>query len=259
MSFKDRVQQYRRSRAYQDQESAIKSGSIAAGPLGSPSSTGEVVNYPIQKTVRPLSEQFAPIAFSAKNAVTNAVNGVKSFFPSGVVPAEKISGFKPTPTPTYLMPKRTPTPEQYPIYSPRVPQNIPQTYYTGRNMQIEPSLYDAIHGANATTPEKEMLFSLGSQESGGGYTTEGDSGKSHGPYHISEIYRKNITPDQARDPVYATSYVLNEMRRNMSKGIPLATSLKSWNSKSGYVNNGPKYDSDIPQMATTSSFRRGKK
>lgn len=166
---------------------------------------------------------------------------------------------KPTPTPSYVFPKATPTPELYPTYAPRQPQNIPETYYTGRNKGIEPSLYDAIHGSDASIPEKEMLFALGNQESEGGYNTTGDSGFSHGPYHIHEKYRKNITPEQARDPKYATRYVLDEMRRNMKRGLPLSTSLISWNSKSGRVNAGPKYDVDLPQMATTSSFWRGKK
>jgi hypothetical protein len=164
---------------------------------------------------------------------------------------------KPSPTPTASPTPSftpTPTPNPNPVYEPTVPQNIPKTYYTNRSASMEPALYDAINKVNATPEEKRMLFALATQESGRGYQLSGDSGKSRGAYHINKDYRKNVSDEQAMDPTWSTNYVLEEMRRNMKKGSPLSGSLKSWNSKS--VN--PRYDKDIPEMATTSSFFKGK-
>ena len=168
----------------------------------------------------------------------------------------------PAPMPTKApIPKPTPFPRGITRVDPIQPQNIPSNYYTNRNQAIEPKLFDAIMTASPTGDlqlndyMKRMALALSTQESSGGHILEGDSGKSNGPYHIQ---RASIPVADRYDPVKSTNLVFQEMLRNMLKnGVPKERSLRTWNYNSGYGNNGPKYNVDIPQMATTSTFYRG--
>lgn len=170
----------------------------------------------------------------------------------------KVNFVAPTPT---ALPTPTAIPKMATRIEPISPQNIPQTYYTNRNAKIEPKLWDAIMESSPTGDIKQndamkrMALALNTQESSGGYNLVGDEGKSRGPYHIQ---RENVTTEQAMDPKYSTKLVMDEMLRNMNVNkVPLARSLRTWNWWSGYKNKGPRYNVDIPQMATTSSFYRG--
>ena len=137
--------------------------------------------------------------------------------------------------------------------SPVTPQNIPSTWYTNRNQQIEPVLWDSIMKSGTDDYNKRMMLALGTQESSGGYMNSGDRGRAVGPYHIRPDIRSDINVQQASDPDFATQYLLKEILRNISAGALPSEGVKSWNSRS--VN--PDYSVDIPQMATTSSFYRG--
>lgn len=180
----------------------------------------------------------------------------------------------PLPDPT-RMPTATPSPTPFPQGIQRVepvtPQDIPKTKYTNRNAKIEPKLWDAIMQASPSGDVplndymKRMALALATQESGGGYNLLGDSGKSMGPYHIQ---RASVPVADRYDPKASTQLVFAEMLRNILKnGVPKEKSLRTWNWNSGYVPSwitqtgapqyGPKYNVDIPQMATTSSFYRG--
>lgn len=260
------VRQQSKHQAWLDQEDLIKKGIVSAGPVGFTPSAEALKKPELNPFLKRLLETQAAI----KNNINAGLNLGTALYVRNTQPVnrfnyqvqKKIADIRksnpvavvPTPTAT-----PTPTPDPYPTYGPTQPQNIPQTYYTNRQAPLEPSFYDAVNTATASPEEKRMLMALGTQESQRGYVTTGDSGKSKGVYHINLEQRPNITETQALDPVWSTNYALTEMRRNMSKGTPLSGSLKSWNPLSGYVNKGPKYDKDIPEMATTSSFWRGKK
>lgn len=199
----------------------------------------------------------SPLAEVTSPAPTINLKGIFQGLLGGITPtATGSASISPTAAPT---PSPTPMVQNNRV-GPLVPQDIPQTYYTNRNQQIEPQLFDAITTASPTGDlalndyMKRMALGLGTQESSGGYNTSGDNGNSSGPYHISQIYRPEVTKEQAMDPKWATNYVFQEMLRNMKRGSSKEASLKSWNSKSV----SPRYDTDIPQMATTSSFYRGK-
>ena len=177
-----------------------------------------------------------------------------------VVPQRAVAKNIPSTTPTKMsLPSPTPT---------QAPMTLPKTPYTYRTSKIEPKLYDAINEASPTGDielndyMKKMAMALATQESTGGYTTEGDfdketnTYKSHGPYHIQ---RANVPVQDRYDVKKSTDLVFKEMIRNMLVNkVPKERSLRTWNWHSGYKNNGPKYNVDIPQMATTSSFLRTK-
>jgi|WetSurMetagenome_2_1015567.scaffolds.fasta_scaffold01987_20 hypothetical protein len=211
-----------------------------------------------------------------QQTATDFGNAVINKFPDWAKPQQVRATFedkiRPFLTPTSIksnsisVPTASPTPTPTPIMTtnrvdPITPQNIPSTYYTNRNSKIEPKLWDAINTASPTGDlqlndfMKRMALALATQESGGGYTLEGDNGKSMGPYHIQ---RESVPVADRYNPDTSTKLVFQEMIRNMLKnGVPKEKSLRTWNWNSGYGNNGPKYNVDIPQMATTSSFYKG--
>jgi len=138
-----------------------------------------------------------------------------------------------------------------------------------KDMEMNPDLFDVIMnaqipgdpdeqvgGMRAEDYIRRMVMNLAARESSGGKNLSGDSGNAFGPYHINQLYRKDITPDEAMDFEKATEYVLKEINRNRKSGKNYDQWLRSWNSKSGYVNDAPRYDVEMPRMATSSAFTR---
>ena len=169
----------------------------------------------------------------------------------------------PAPTPT---PTPTPTQNTYsiPEQAVGIPDNPNHPGFSNQTRNIEPNLFDAISGSDTTDKIKRLMFALGASESSGGYNLTGDSGNAHGPYHINQLYRGDV-PGQ-RNPISiedsmnqesGTRYLLEEILRNQDAGSPFKDLLSSWNSKSGYVNSGPRYNEELPLMATTSAFLKG--
>jgi len=166
-----------------------------------------------------------------------------------------------------------------------------------KDMNINPELFDAIMraeipvdpneqvgGMNAQEYIRRLVMNLAARESSGGRNLYGDhtvigykdeekkqpiydynDPNSFGAYHINKLYRGDvpgqsnpISIEDSMDFDKATAYVIKEIMRNKEKkGQSYDQLIKSWNSKSGYVNNGPKYDVDMPRMATASAFLRG--
>lgn len=190
----------------------------------------------------------------AMRRLPEGLTGINSDFYTDYNPSQPsiLGAMAPSPTPT-------PTPSPTPV--PSGPDSFGQVnpefndYYAGRNAIIEPSLFSAIMSHPLMTDfEKLMAFALATQESSGGYNLIGDEGNSRGPYHISSIHRPNISEEDATDPTKATDIVFREMQQNKAKGWSPRNWLKTWN----YNSINPDYGDDIPRMATTSAFRRGR-
>ncbi len=168
----------------------------------------------------------------------------------------------PTPTPTPIQQYQpdsvlaAETQTQYPELA-----NV-RDGYIGKTYDMEPNLYDAL-ALIKDDLKRLYLSALAGQESFGGRRLEGDYNKqtgeyeSFGAYHIQPSQRE-VTKEQAMDPKWSTQYALDELEKYLKLGLTLPQALRKWNSKSGYINEGPRYDVELPAMATTSSFLKGK-
>jgi hypothetical protein len=248
-------------KAFVEQEKAIKSGEVVAGPLATqeaPKGRGTFMSSTSEIYDRQMP-RFKSALFGGIQSGIQAVKDRLPKAPSFPAIGTRLASPSPSPVPTRMP---TPTPMiQNDSIGPIVPQDIPKTWYTNRTSKIEPKLWDAITTATPSSDPnmndymKRLALALATQESSGGYKLSGDNGKSNGPYHIQ---RANVTKEQAMDPVWATNYLYKEMNRNLKSGMSKEQIINSWNSLSGIVNKGPRYNVDLPQMATTSTFLKNK-
>ena len=209
-----------------------------------------------------ISKLFQPKQQETMNPLVAQWQGDKD--PYGYVAADRarLASQQPTPVPT-----PTQEPNTYPIPQEAVgvPDNPGHPGFSNQTRNIEPGLFDAISGSDTTDFIKRLMFALGAGESSGGYNLTGDSGNAYGPFHINQLYRGDvpgqrnpISVEDSMNPETAVEYLLAEILRNQEAGSEDKDLLSSWNSKSGYVNNGPRYNEELPLMATTSAFLRGK-
>lgn len=205
-------------------------------------------------------------AESIKNTLAPKVSAVsqsvkKSFNPGPTLKIQPKA--TPSPTPT-MMPKPTAIPKRN-RFDPVEPQNIQKTWFTNRTVEIDPEVFDEIESSGMSETNKRYAFALITQESGGGKNLVGDNGKSYGPFHIQPGNEPGVpgygpvTKEQALNTKFSVQFLKDFIDQQSKKVATPSAVLRRWNPNSGYINNGPKYDKDIPEMATTSSFIRGRK
>lgn len=205
-------------------------------------------------------------AGSIKNMLAPKVSAVSQSVKESFTPGPTLkTPHKSAPSPTPTMMPRPITTQKRNRFDPEEPQNIPKTWYTNRTVEVDPEMFDEIESSGMSETNKRYAMALGTQESGAGKNLVGDNGKSFGLFHIQPGNEPRVpgygpvTKEQALNKKFSVQFLKDFIDQQSKKVATPSAVLRRWNPNSGYINNGPKYDKDIPEMATTSSFIRGRK
>jgi hypothetical protein len=82
------------------------------------------------------------------------------------------------------------------------------------------AVIDAIMQATTDPHVRASMIMGAGLESSWNVNAVGDAGKSFGPYQIYTVAHPNVTASQAKDPVWATNYMLPSYRNAVSKVSP---------------------------------------